>query len=110
MKTFGIKPEIKFGEDSLSFLKDLPYKKYFIVTDEMMVQLKLTDKIIDNLNSNCKIKIFSKVLPNPTVDIVQKGIAELITFEPECVIALGGGSPIDAVKQYYILVTRYLNF
>ena len=34
MKTFGIKPEIKFGEDSLSFLKNLPYKKYFIVTAE----------------------------------------------------------------------------
>lgn len=110
MKTFGIKPEIKFGEDSLSFLKDLPYKKYFIVTDEMMVQLKLTDKIIDNLNSNCKIKIFSKVLPNPTVDIVQKGIAELITFEPECVIALGGLSfdylanslpyPLDSIPRH----------
>lgn len=98
MKTFGIKPDIKAGEDSLSFLKTLPYKKYFIVTDDMMVQLKLTDKIIENLNSDCKIKIFSKVEPNPTVDIVQKGIVDFITFEPECVIALGGGSPIDACK------------
>lgn len=109
MKAFGIKPEIKFGEDSLSFLKNLPYKKYFIVTDEMMVQLKLTDKIIDNLNSDCKIKIFSKVLPNPTVDIVQKGIADLVTFEPECVIALGGGSPIDACKAILYFGDKIFN-
>lgn len=109
MKTFGVKPEIKFGEDSLSFLKDLPYKKYLIVTDEMMVQLKLTNKIIDNLNSDCKIKIFNKVLPNPTVDIVQKGIADLITFEPECVIALGGGSPIDACKAMLYFGDKIFN-
>lgn len=109
MKTFGIKPEIKAGEDSLSYLKTLPYKKYFIVTDEMMVQLKLTDKIIDNLNSDCKIKIFSKVLPNPTVDIVQKGIVDLITFEPECVIALGGGSPIDACKAILYFGDKIFN-
>lgn len=98
MKSFGVKPDIKFGEDSLSFLKTLPYKKYFIVTDAVMVQLKLVDQIIDNLNSDCMIKVFDKVLPNPTVEIVEEGVADYIKFEPECIIALGGGSPIDACK------------
>ena len=99
MKTFGIKPEIKCGEDSLSYLKSLPYKKYFIVTDSMMVQLKLIDKITENLAPGCEIKVFDKVLPNPTVEIVEQGVADYISFEPDCVIALGGGSPIDACKS-----------
>lgn len=98
MKTFGIKPEIRFGEDSLSFLKTLPYSKYLIVTDEMMVQIKFVDTIVNSLTSGSQIKVFQEVLPNPTVDIVQKGILDFINFEPECVIALGGGSPIDACK------------
>lgn len=109
MKSFGIKPDIKFGEDSLSFLKTLPYKKYFIVTDSMMVQLKLIDKIIDNLGSDCMIKVFDKVLPNPTVEIVEEGVAEYLTFEPECVIALGGGSPIDACKAILYFGDKIFN-
>lgn len=99
MNTFGIKPEIKFGEDSLNFLKTLPYKKYLIVTDETMVQLKLTDNIVNKICSRAEgIKIFSKVLPNPTIETVREGILEYLELEPECIIALGGGSPIDACK------------
>lgn len=99
MNTFGIKPEIKFGKDSLNFLKTLPYKKYLIVTDETMVQLKLTDNIVNKICSRAEgIKIFSKVLPNPTIETVREGILEYLELEPECIIALGGGSPIDACK------------
>ena len=109
MKAFGIKPEIKCGEDSLSYLKSLPYKKYLIVTDSMMVQLKLIDKIIDNLNPDCEIRVFDKVLPNPTVEIVEQGVADYLTFEPECVIALGGGSPIDACKAILYFGDKVFN-
>lgn len=98
MKEFIIKPEIKYGVDSLKFLLTLPYKKYFIVTDKMMVELGIIKKIVDNLPSNIEIKIFDEVLPNPTMEIVENGIQEYVKFEPECVIALGGGSPIDACK------------
>lgn len=109
MKSFGIKPDIKFGEDSLSFLNNLPYKKYLIVTDKMMVELKLIDKVIDNLNSDCKIKVFDKVEPNPTTEIVTEGVLEYIDFEPDCVIALGGGSPIDACKGILYFGDKVLN-
>lgn len=98
MKEFIIKPEIKYGVDSLTSLTKLPYKKFFIVTDKMMVELGIIKKVITNLPDKCEIKIFDEVLPNPTIEIVEKGIQEYIKFEPECVIALGGGSPIDACK------------
>ena len=98
MKEFVIKPEIKYGIDSLKFLSTLPYKKYFIVTDKMMVELGIIEKIVDNLPVDKEVKIFDEILPNPTMEVVENGIQEYVKFEPECVIALGGGSPIDACK------------
>lgn len=98
MKEFVVKPSIKYGETSLEMLKTLPYRKFFIVTDKVMVELEIINKIIDNLPNNCEIKTFDKVLPNPTIEIVGEGIEEYVKFEPDCVIALGGGSPIDACK------------
>ncbi|MEG0299942.1 1-propanol dehydrogenase PduQ [Cetobacterium sp.] len=98
MEEFFIKPKIKFGVDSLDYLKNLVAKRYFIVTDSSMVQLKLIDKVLEKLPKDSKIEIFSEVTPNPTVEIIEKGLKKLIQFDPECVIALGGGSPIDACK------------
>lgn len=98
MDNFSLKPDIKFGEDSLDFLKTQKFKRYFIVTDKVMVSLKFVDKIIEKLGSNICVKIFSDVTPNPTVESVEKAVKEMLVFNPECIIALGGGSPIDACK------------
>ncbi|MGX6591895.1 1-propanol dehydrogenase PduQ [Cetobacterium ceti] len=98
MNKFMIKPEIIFGEDSLNYLKDIKYNRFLIITDKSMVQLKLVDKITEKLPKDSKIKIFSEVEPNPTVDVVEKGVKELFFFQPQCIIALGGGSSIDACK------------
>lgn len=98
MNKFMIKPEIIFGEDSLNYLQGREYKKFLIVTDRSMVQLKLVDKIIEKLPKDSEIQIFSEVEPNPTVDVVEKGVKELFHFQPQCIIALGGGSSIDACK------------
>ena len=98
MKEFRLQPKILFGEDSLDYLKTLEYKKVMIVTDEVMTQLKLTDFIINNLSSSTEVKIFNKVEPNPSMQTIENGLKDFIDFEPQCVIALGGGSPIDACK------------
>ncbi len=98
MNEFFIKPKIKFGIDSLDYLESLTSKKYFIVTDDSMVKLKIIDKILEKLPKNSEIDIFSEVIPNPTVETIENGLKKLIKFNPECVIALGGGSPIDACK------------
>lgn len=98
MKEFRLQPKILFGEDSLNYLSTLGYKRVFLVTDEVMVQLKLTDFVTKNLPSSTEIKIFDKVEPNPSMQTVEVGVQEFVSFDPDCVIALGGGSPIDAAK------------
>ena len=98
MKEFRLQPKILFGEDSLDYLKTLEYKKVMIVTDEVMTQLKLTDFVTNNLSSTTEIKIFDKVEPNPSMTTIENGLKDFIDFEPQCIIALGGGSPIDACK------------
>ncbi|MGL6064116.1 MAG: 1-propanol dehydrogenase PduQ [Fusobacteriaceae bacterium] len=99
MKEFFIKPIIKFGEASLDTIKNLKGKKVFIVTDKIMISLKLVNTITEILKkSKIDFVIFDEVEPNPTIDIVEKGLKEMIKFEPDTIIAFGGGSPIDACK------------
>ena len=98
MKEFRLQPKILFGEDSLNYLKTLGYKRIMIVTDDVMVQLKLTELVTKNLPNNVEVKIFSKVEPNPSMETVENGLKDFVELEPDCIIALGGGSPIDACK------------
>lgn len=97
MKQFKVQSLIKYGEDSLEYIEKLNYKKIMIVTDKTMVKLELVDKITKRLVGK-SIEIFDKVEPNPTVEIIETGIIRYISFKPDCIIALGGGSPIDACK------------
>lgn len=94
---FKIKTDIFFGQNSLNKLKEIKNKKVMIVTDEFMLQSGAVNKIKNRLN-NCSIFIFSDITPDPTLETITKGIEKLIEFKPEVMIALGGGSPIDAAK------------
>ncbi|WP_338993994.1 iron-containing alcohol dehydrogenase [Fusobacterium animalis] len=98
MKEFRLQPKILFGEDSLDYLKTLEYKKVMIITDGVITQLKLIDLVTNNLSPMAEIKVFDKVEPNPSVVTIENGLKDFIDFDPECVIALGGGSSIDACK------------
>ena len=98
MKEFRLQPKILFGEDSLDYLKTLEYKKVMIITDGVITQLKLIDLVTNNLSPMAEIKVFDKVEPNPSVATIENGLKDFIDFDPECVIALGGGSSIDACK------------
>lgn len=98
MSSFYIKPKIEFGEYSLNVIKEHRIKKCFIVTDKSIMELKLINKVLNVLDSEVKVEIFSKVTPNPTIDIIEEGMKQMITFDPDYVIAIGGGSPIDACK------------
>ncbi|MGL5056410.1 MAG: 1-propanol dehydrogenase PduQ [Fusobacteriaceae bacterium] len=98
MREYFIKPKIKSGEDSLDFLKNLTYTSYLIITDNVMVDLKIVDKILEKLPKESKIKIFKDITPNPTIEMIEAGLKEAVCFLPQCIIGLGGGSPIDASK------------
>ncbi len=97
MKKFNVNIEIYFGEDSLSKLSEITDKKVFIVTDSFMEKSGVANKISKRLN-NCKVSIFSEIVPDPSIEIVTKGVDIILKEKPEVIIAIGGGSAIDAAK------------
>lgn len=91
--------EVAIGE-----LKELGKKKAFIVTDKVLFDLGLVDLITDKLHElKIDFKVFFDVLPDPTLEIAYKGAEEMKVFNPDTIIALGGGSPIDAAKIMWVL-------
>lgn len=90
---------------ALKELKDMDKKKAFIVSDKVLYGLGFVDKIIDVLDEiEIDHKVFFDVEPDPTLAIAKKGAQEMKSFEPDIIIALGGGSPMDAAK---IMWTMY---
>ncbi|WP_159566647.1 1-propanol dehydrogenase PduQ [Budvicia diplopodorum] len=101
-KQFYVKPKVYTGTDSLSLLEQYHNKRVGIVTDSFMASSGMTDRVQQRLSS-CSVKIFSDVKPDPSVDILVQGAGYFQSFRPEVIIALGGGSSLDAAKG--ILVT-----
>ncbi|PHV70281.1 alcohol dehydrogenase [Sporanaerobium hydrogeniformans] len=97
MKTFEIKTKVKLGQGSLSYVATFKDKKVFIVTDPFMVKSGMIHKITTHLSPE-SYEIFSDIVPDPPMGLVVKGVEVLTAFKPDVVIALGGGSAIDATK------------
>ncbi len=106
MQWFKIPPKIYFEYDSVQYLEKMEgITKAFIVSDPMMVQLGYVDKVTYYLNKReeaCHYKIFSDVEPDPDVETIMRGVAEMRSFQPDVVIALGGGSAMDAAKGMWL--------
>lgn len=97
MDTFEIKTIIKFGKDSLNYLDSLKGQKIFIVTDPFMIKSNMIEKITNHIVGN-EFEIFSDVVPDPHMELIVKGVEGVTKFKPDAIIALGGGSAIDAAK------------
>jgi acetaldehyde dehydrogenase / alcohol dehydrogenase len=89
---------------ALRELKDLGKKKAFIVTDKVLYNLGFIEPVIKVLEEiEVDYKVFFDVEPDPTLATARKGAEEMISFQPDVVIALGGGSPMDAAKIMWVL-------
>ncbi|SKA92466.1 acetaldehyde dehydrogenase /alcohol dehydrogenase AdhE, partial [Clostridium sp. USBA 49] len=89
---------------ALKELKDMGKKKAFIVTDKVLYELGFVDIVTKVLEENgIDFKIFSDVAPDPTLGTARKGAEEMKSFKPDTIIALGGGSPMDAAKIMWVL-------
>lgn len=89
---------------ALRELKDLGKQRAFIVTDKVLFQLGITEnitKILDEIG--IEHVVYYDVEPDPTLACAKKGAAEMINFQPDVIIALGGGSPMDAAKIMWVL-------
>ena len=106
MQWFKIPPKIYFEENSVQYLEHMPnISRAFIVTDPMMVQLGYVDKVLYYLRKRqiyCHSEIFSEVEPDPSVDTIMRGVRAMNVFQPDVIIALGGGSAIDAAKGMWL--------
>lgn len=71
----------------------------FLVTDAVLLELKVVDPVLAALaEAGIKVQVFSEVKPDPTMDTVMDGVARLRESRADAVLAVGGGSPIDAAK------------
>jgi len=92
-------PDIVYGEDALDFLTQIAGNKCFIVTDKNIQDLGYLTILTDKLEKSGKeYKIFNEVEPDPREDIVLKSKEACLSYEPDLIIALGGGSVIDTAK------------
>lgn len=92
-----MKTVVRFGENALDYISLFQQKKVFIVTDPFMVQSGLIQSITKHLSED-KTHLFSEIVPDPPIELIVKGVSSMLSFGPEAVIALGGGSAIDAAK------------
>jgi alcohol dehydrogenase class IV len=97
MNTFELKTKVIFGRESLQYLQNLVQKKIFIVTDPYMVKSGMIDSITKYLAEG-SFQIFSDIVPDPPMELVVKGVGEVIAYQPDAVVAVGGGSAIDTAK------------
>jgi len=103
MKWFKIPPKIYFEPGSLQYLSKLKGKNVFIVTDNYMVKSELINKALYHLDkAGLKYEIFQDVESDPSVETVYKGVKEMNKFNPDIIIAFGGGSAIDAAKGMWL--------
>ncbi|MFV0349494.1 iron-containing alcohol dehydrogenase [Desulfovibrio subterraneus] len=99
MTQFYGKTKICYGEDALETLEHLPAKQAFIVTDPFMVKTGFIDRIKSHLDRvGVAHRTFDGVEPDPSLETVTKGTKLFMQDQADAVIALGGGSAIDAAK------------
>ncbi|WP_159721014.1 bifunctional acetaldehyde-CoA/alcohol dehydrogenase [Streptococcus halichoeri] len=106
MQWFKVPSKTYFERDSIQYLqKARDVERVMIVTDHAMVELGFLDRVIEQLDlrrNKVVYQIFSDVEPDPDITTVQKGTELMRTFQPDTIIALGGGSPMDAAKVMWL--------
>lgn len=111
MDSFGIKTQIYFGEGALSRLKEIPYRKVLVITDPFVVESKMIHLITEPLReSGIQYEIFHDVVPDAPVDKISNGVKKFLEYQPEAIVAVGGGSAIDsskAIREFSLKINNY---
>ncbi|WP_348920821.1 bifunctional acetaldehyde-CoA/alcohol dehydrogenase [Enterococcus rotai] len=106
MQWFKLPPKIFFEKNSLQYLQKMEnVERVMIVCDPGMVQFGYADTVRKELQkrkNDVQIEVFSAVEPNPSTNTVYAGTKVMVDFEPDTIIALGGGSAMDAAKGMWM--------
>jgi acetaldehyde dehydrogenase/alcohol dehydrogenase len=106
MQWFKVPSKIYFERNSIEYLKDMrDISKAFVVTDRSMVDLGYVNRVTEQLNlrlNDVQVQLFCDVEPDPDITTVQRGLSLMQSFRPDVIIALGGGSVMDAAKGMWL--------
>ncbi len=107
LQWFKVPPKIYFEPQAIRYLTSMPdVHRVTIVTDATMTRLGFVDRITRVLQRRPEavtVQIIDNVQPEPSIDSVQHGAGLMREFRPDTIIALGGGSPMDAAKVMWLL-------
>ena len=104
---FFTSPKIAFGEDSLEQLSSIEGKRVLIITDPIVSKLGMLEDVTNELKKQPRVvEVFDRVEPEPSFENVEKVAAAMRRFQPDLIVALGGGSCIDAAKGAWVLYER----
>ena len=106
MQWFKVPSKIYIEKNSIEYLHDMrEMNRVFIVTDQSMVQLGYVTKVTDQLaqrRNKVTYELFCDVEPDPSIQTVKKGLTLMQAFNPDTIIAIGGGSAMDAAKGMWL--------
>ena len=106
MQWFKLPPKVYFEENSVMYLTEMDnVERVMIVCYPGMVNIGYTDiveQVLRRRENQPQIKVFNEVEPNPSTHTVYKGLEMFINFQPDTIIALGGGSAMDAAKAIWM--------
>ncbi|NLC97447.1 MAG: bifunctional acetaldehyde-CoA/alcohol dehydrogenase [Erysipelotrichaceae bacterium] len=106
MQWYKIPSKIYFERNSIEYLHDMrDVERVFIVTDRSMVDLGYVTKVTDQLQrrrNKVQVQLFCDVEPDPSIQTVKSGLGLMDAFKPDTIIAIGGGSSMDAAKGMWL--------
>ena len=101
---FFFSPNIIYGEDALDFFENIAGEKCFIMTDKIIQELGYLKILTDKLDKYGKsYTVFTEILPDPREESVIKAREECLNYDPDLILALGGGSVMDVAKTVWAL-------
>lgn len=106
MQWFKVPSKIYFERDSIQYLQSMKgMERVVIVTDRTMVDLGFVEKIAKQITArgnHVTYQLFADVEPDPSIETVRRGAALIRNYQPDTIIALGGGSAMDAAKVMWL--------
>lgn len=115
MHKFSIKPTIYYSENAIDILNKKNPKKVFIIIENNLKDMGYSDSVVNLFNKNdTEIRFFSNIQTDPTIELVIFGVEDILSFNPDLVVAIGGGSTIDEAKAivffYNKISAKKVNF
>lgn len=109
MNKFKIKTEVRFSENAIDTLLNFKDVNAAIVTDSFMSKSGAVDFIKNKLSNCTRIDVFDEVRPDPPISLITQGLKFLRESNSDIVIALGGGSSIDAAKAMVFMAKKAMD-